>query len=125
MGGHPKCVQLHTVGASCHASCARTHLHYLFPCIWHHLCFVMSCFICRNLTLILLKTDFHVRNCYFSPKRSISFALKKAFSGFLIGGNIKERKRKRQGRGTEEQPFSDKIPLIRFGETYSTWQVVI
>ena len=27
-----------------------------------------------------------------------------------------------EARGTDEQPLSDKPPLIRCGETYSAWQ---
>ena len=30
--GHPKCLQMHTWGEEYHASCVRTHLHYLFSC---------------------------------------------------------------------------------------------
>ena len=32
------------VGRGCHASCVRTHLHYLFSCFWQHFCLIMSCF---------------------------------------------------------------------------------
>ena len=45
--GHPKCVQMRTGGDGYHALCVRTHLHYLFRCF----CLMVSCFICRNLTL--------------------------------------------------------------------------
>ena len=31
-GGHPKCLQMPTGGEEYHASCVRTHLHYLFLC---------------------------------------------------------------------------------------------
>ena len=41
-----------------------------------HFCFIVSCFICRNLTLPLLKKDAIVRKGYFSPKRSISVVMK-------------------------------------------------
>ena len=34
------------------------------------------------------------------------------------GGEEADEKR----RGTDEQPFSDKPPFIRCGETYNTWQ---
>ena len=27
-----------------------------------------------------------------------------------------------EARGTDEQPLSDKPPLIRLGETYSAWE---
>ena len=38
-------------------------------------------------------------------------------------GCISRRGRDRGGEGgTHEQPLSDKLPLIRCGETYSTWQ---
>ena len=37
----------YTVGEVYHASCVCTHLHYLFSCF----CLMVSCFICRNLTL--------------------------------------------------------------------------
>ena len=30
--GHPKCLQMGTEGEGYHASCVRTHLHYLFSC---------------------------------------------------------------------------------------------
>ena len=40
-GGHPK------GGERYHASCVRTHLHYLFSCFCH----MVSCFICSNLGL--------------------------------------------------------------------------
>ena len=39
--GHPKRRE------GCHASCVRTHLHYLFSCF----CNMVSFFICRNLVL--------------------------------------------------------------------------
>ena len=63
-------------GKGCHASCVRTHLHYLFSCFWQHFCLTVSCFICRNLTLPLLKKDVLIRRGYFSPKRSISAIIK-------------------------------------------------
>ena len=31
-GGQPKCLQMRTEGEEYHASCVRTHLHYLFSC---------------------------------------------------------------------------------------------
>ena len=37
----------------------------------------------------------------------------------LVGLHIKEGKKQRRGRGTDEQP--GKPLLIRFGKTYSTW----
>ena len=54
LAGDPKCVKLRTVGGrGCHASCVGTRLHYLFSCFWQHFCFIVSCFICRDLTLPL------------------------------------------------------------------------
>ena len=38
-------------GRVCHASCVRTHLHYLFSCFCQQFCLIMSCFICTNLIL--------------------------------------------------------------------------
>ena len=46
-GGHSKCLQMRTGGEGYNASCLRAHLHYLFSCF----CLMVSCFICRNLTL--------------------------------------------------------------------------
>ena len=59
-------------GEGYHASCLRTHLHYLFSCF----CLVASCFICRNLTLPSFKRGVFVRNGYFCPMRSISVVMK-------------------------------------------------
>ena len=70
--GHPKCVQVCTGWEEYHASCVRTHLHYLFS----FFCLVVSCFICRNLTLPSFKKDVFVRNGYFSPVKSISVVMK-------------------------------------------------
>ena len=55
-------------GRECHASCVRTHLHYLFSCFWQHFCLIVSCFICRNLTLSLIKKDVFIRTVIFSNK---------------------------------------------------------
>ena len=41
--------------------------------------------------------------------------------GCLVGLQIKERKRQRWRGGTDEQPLSDKPPLIQFRETCSIW----
>ena len=60
----------------CHAPCVHTHLHYLFSCIWQYFCHIVSCFICRYLTLPLFKKDVFARNGYFSPTRSISVVMK-------------------------------------------------
>ena len=72
---HPKCVQLCTAGQWYHASCVRTHLLYHFSSF----CLVVFCFICRTLTLLLLKEDVFLRNCYLSPMKSISVVMKLAF----------------------------------------------
>ena len=69
--GHPNCVQVRTGGEGYHASCARTHLHYLFSCFR-----LVSCFICRSLTLPSLRNCVFVRNSYFSPVRSTSVVMK-------------------------------------------------
>ena len=54
-------------GKGCHASCVRTHLHYLFSYFWQHFYPIVSRFVYGNLTLSLLKKDVFVRNGYFSP----------------------------------------------------------
>ena len=59
-------------GRCCYNSCVRVQLHYLFSCFWQHFCLKVSCFICRNLTLLLFKKDVFVRKGYFSTARSIS-----------------------------------------------------
>ena len=59
----------------CHVSCVRTHLHYLFSCFLQRFCLIVSCFICRNLTLPLFNKDVLVRNGYFSPTKSISVVM--------------------------------------------------
>ena len=45
---------------------------------------IMSCFICRNLTLPLSKKSVSVRNGYFPPIRSISVVMKLAFFYFNL-----------------------------------------
>ena len=62
-------------GRGSHASCVCTHLHNLFSCFLQHFCLIVSCFICRNLTLLFF-FDVFVRNSYFSPTRSISAVMK-------------------------------------------------
>ena len=74
-GVSPKMRKAAYRGRECHASCVRTHLHYLFSCFWQHFCLIVSCFICRNLTLSLIKKDVFIRNGYFSPTRYISAAI--------------------------------------------------
>ena len=71
-GGHPKCLQMRTGEEGYHAPCVRTHLHYLFSCFF----LMVSCFVCRNLTLPSFKNGVFVRNGYFSPMRSISIVMK-------------------------------------------------
>ena len=70
--GSSICVQVRTGGEGYHASCVHKHLHYLFSCF----CLMVSCFICRNLTLSSFKKGVFVRNRYFSPMRSINVAMK-------------------------------------------------
>ena len=57
----------------------RTHLHYLFSCFWHHFCLIVSCFICRNLLLSLLKKGVFASNGCFSPRNQV-FLLKIIFA---------------------------------------------
>ena len=59
-------------GEGYHASCVRTHLHYLFL----YFCLMVSCFICRILTLSSLKKGAFVKNVYFAPMRSTSIVMK-------------------------------------------------
>ena len=40
---------------------------------WQHFLLMVSCFICRNLTLSLFKKGVFIRNGCFSTMRSISF----------------------------------------------------
>ena len=53
----------------CHASCVRTHVHYLFSCFWQHFCLIVYCFICKNITLSLIKKKMCLSCVHFSPKR--------------------------------------------------------
>ena len=39
----------------CHASCVRTHLHYLFPCFEQYIFLMVSFIICGNLTFIQIR----------------------------------------------------------------------
>ena len=73
--GSSICVQVRTGGEGYHASCVHKHLHYPFSCF----CLMVSCFICRNVTLPSFKKGMFVRNGYFSPMRSISVVMKQAF----------------------------------------------
>ena len=50
---HPKCVQLRTEGGG-----ITLHVNiptYLLPCFWQRVYLVLSCIICRNLILRILK----------------------------------------------------------------------
>ena len=68
-----KCVLVHTGGGErSHASCVRTDLHHLFSCFY----LIVSCFICRDVTLPSFKKGVFVRNVYFSQMRSISAVVK-------------------------------------------------
>ena len=42
--------------------------------------------------------------------------------GCLVGQPRRGRGRGGEGRGADEQHLSDKLSLIRCGETYCTWQ---
>ena len=66
-GARPKCLRMRTEGEGYHASCA-----HLFSCF----CLMVSCFICRNLTLPSFKKGVFFRNGYFSPMRSIAVVMK-------------------------------------------------
>ena len=70
-GGNQKCVNVCAGGEGYHALFVSTHLH-----ISVHVCLIVSCFICRNLTLISFKTSVFVRNGYFITMRSISVVMK-------------------------------------------------
>ena len=54
---------------------SRTHLHYLLP----YFCLMLSCFICRNLSLLSFKKGAFVRIGYFSQMRFIPVVMKEAF----------------------------------------------
>ena len=59
-------------GRGCHALCVRKHLNFSFFC---SIFVLVSCFICRNLTLPSFKKDVFVRNGYFSLTRSTSVVM--------------------------------------------------
>ena len=44
------------------------------------------------------------------------------FSIWLFGGAKYQGKYEAEAKGTDEQPLSDKLPLRRWGESYSAWQ---
>ena len=60
-----------------------TYLFHFLMMSWRTLCLMVSCFICRNLTLPSFKKDVFVRNGYFSPMRSISVFVKFYFKFFF------------------------------------------
>ena len=35
----------------CYTLSASKHFYHLFSCFWQHVCLMMSCNVCRNLTL--------------------------------------------------------------------------
>ena len=75
MGGHPKNVHLRIGGGDV--------TPYVYPrtytITFYVFTSILSCFICRNLTLPLLKRDVFVTNGYFALTRSISFVMKYVF----------------------------------------------
>ena len=75
MGGHPKNLHLRTGGGEV--------TPYVYPrtytITFYVFTSILSCFICRNLTLPLLKRDVFVTNGYFALTRSISFVMKYVF----------------------------------------------
>ena len=84
-----------------HASCARAHLRISFH-VFGNIFFVVSCFFCRNLTLLLFKKDVLVRIflvkiwiensiCILILPKSSMFEY-----GCLEGQHIKEEKRQRE-----------------------------
>ena len=90
-GSHPKFLQICTGGEGYHASCISTNLHlfsYICLMVSRFMCtyeltlslsyffLMVSCFICRNLTLPSFKKSVFVRNGYFSPMRSTSVVMK-------------------------------------------------
>ena len=76
----PKCVQLRRKGGGVmpHAY-VRTYTSTLttISSFWQQFCFIVSCFICRNLPLF--RKEVFVKNGYFSSTRSISIVMKQAF----------------------------------------------
>ena len=56
------------------------HLHKLFSCFWQHFCRILSCFICKNVTLPLLKKDVFVRNAIFLKQDRFLSSWNKLFS---------------------------------------------
>ena len=50
-------------GTWCHTSFICKHLLYILSCFWRNFCLIVSCFICRNLTLPLFKKDALYKIC--------------------------------------------------------------
>ena len=58
-------------------------------------------------------------------ENSISIQINTGITHFwiwLFGGAKYKGRDEAEAKGTDEQPFSDKPPLIRCGQTYSAWQ---
>ena len=72
-GVDPKCIQERTEGEGYGGSCVRRHLNTIS---FHGFVLMVSCFICRNLTLASFKKCVLIRIGYFSPVRSISVVMK-------------------------------------------------
>ena len=69
--GYPKCLHMRTGGRRV------SRFMCTFELIsFHFFCLMMSCFICRNLTLPSLRKGAFVRDGYFSPMKSISVVMK-------------------------------------------------
>ena len=75
MFDHPKCVQLGIGAGVSRLMCTYALTLSLFT-FWQYFGLTVSRFICRNLTLPLLKKDVFVRSGYFSPTRSICIVMK-------------------------------------------------
>ena len=112
-GSHPECLQMRTGGERYHASCIRTHLHYLFSCF----CLMVSCFICRNLTLPSLKKGVFVRNGCFSPMRSISVVMKWALFYFKLFFRAKVSQNNFNFNQIEARRFILEVMLYRYLQT--------
>ena len=72
VGGMVGSSKMHTAayrGRVCYASCVPKHLHYLLPCFLQYFYLILSCLICRNLTLPLFKKRCFCQKQLFSYKR--------------------------------------------------------
>ena len=78
----------------CNATCVRAHLHYLFSCFWQHFCIIVSCFICRNVTLFFFqKRCVHQKRLFFSNeinfcRLEISFFYLRVFCGAKLAKTL-------------------------------------